>query len=933
MHADLDELQRLTEQERAATLAVSDLERTVTLLDEVSLPEHVRPLDDDLAAAKTAHASATAALVAAEHADELARAALRDHEPRSRLEAWQQQHARRQQLLAAAPELRARVTQTQTDRTAAETARDAARTARDTAQQAERDAAAVADAADAAATAGQTHLDALQHVVRPAAVDELCQALDTATTDCDSSKRALTQAQVRQQQATAQRSALPSELTLERTSTALTSVAAARSSLSTTLGTLAGAHTRARADADTAATAERLLADAEQAADASHARHVAAQLRADLHAGDTCPVCDQQVDHAPAPVNDHDATTAAQNLSAARTAHTDADRTATRMAAALYTAAVTVRERHEELKDATGALQLTVSALRTPELSLPELPNLSGLLGSVDATVQALAVTTAATAPEVVPTAVDAVSGVLRQLDEETAALDAWLHGIQQRCADADHAVEQASGAARSTELAYEQATATLDTLSIRTHQARAELREVRDRLVPLGAPDLEDSDLPAAWVTLTAWAADMAAVQAQTVAAARQHSALVATAWQQTVAGLHAAQQTATTAETAYEDAVRAAEQAQALEAAAQTQQSELEAALAGAPGPAQVDERLATLTDLEDACATAEQTLSTCRTAASAAQQQLAALSDAQRAARAELATTRDPLVALGAPALRDDEGLVASWTRLLEWAQTTREAQQAALAAAHVAQDARTVARQTADDALRGVLAAAGLVEDVRPLASWAAAAVAGARADAAASVRAIEDARKRNASLQVQIRSYREQAVVAQQLGRLLATNAFPRWLSRSALQVLVVAASSTLMELSGGQFELAIADNETAAFTVIDHTDADAERGVKTLSGGETFQASLSLALALSTHLGALASNGAAQLEAIFIDEGFGTLDETTLDTVATTLETLAGSAGRMVGVITHVPQLAARVPVQFAVQRDPRGSSIVRVTP
>jgi len=181
--------------------------------------------------------------------------------------------------------------------------------------------------------------------------------------------------------------------------------------------------------------------------------------------------------------------------------------------------------------------------------------------------------------------------------------------------------------------------------------------------------------------------------------------------------------------------------------------------------------------------------------------------------------------------------------------------------------------------------------------------------------------------------VQIRTAREHAVVAQQLGRLLASNAFPRWLSKSALEVLVVAASATLMELSGGQFELSIADTDAASFTVIDHTDADAERPVKTLSGGETFQASLSLALALSTHLGALASNGAAQLEAIFIDEGFGTLDETTLDTVATTLETLATSAGRMVGIITHVPQLAARVPVQFAVSRDPRGSSIQRVTP
>lgn len=81
---------------------------------------------------------------------------------------------------------------------------------------------------------------------------------------------------------------------------------------------------------------------------------------------------------------------------------------------------------------------------------------------------------------------------------------------------------------------------------------------------------------------------------------------------------------------------------------------------------------------------------------------------------------------------------------------------------------------------------------------------------------------------------------------------------------------------------------------------------------------------------MSTHIGALAETGAARLDAIFLDEGFGTLDESTLDTVAVTLENLASSGSRMVGVITHVSALAERVPVRFQVSRDTAGSHIVR---
>ncbi|MDN5933959.1 MAG: exonuclease SbcC, partial [Pseudonocardia sp.] len=91
-----------------------------------------------------------------------------------------------------------------------------------------------------------------------------------------------------------------------------------------------------------------------------------------------------------------------------------------------------------------------------------------------------------------------------------------------------------------------------------------------------------------------------------------------------------------------------------------------------------------------------------------------------------------------------------------------------------------------------------------------------------------------------------------------------------------------------------------------------------------------FQASLALALALSDQMSGLAARGAAKLESIFLDEGFGTLDEANLEVVASTLENLAARGDRMVGVVTHVPALAERVPVRFRVARDQRTSSVTR---
>ena len=158
------------------------------------------------------------------------------------------------------------------------------------------------------------------------------------------------------------------------------------------------------------------------------------------------------------------------------------------------------------------------------------------------------------------------------------------------------------------------------------------------------------------------------------------------------------------------------------------------------------------------------------------------------------------------------------------------------------------------------------------------------------------------RRESERLSTRIARDRETQQVARELQQLMSSRKFPQWLADAALDTLVVDASASLMRLSNDQFDLT---HERGDFFVIDHADADSRRSVRTLSGGETFQASLALALALSEQLSTLAAGGRTTLDSIFLDEGFGTLDPDALEIVAGTLENLA-QEDRMVGVITHV---------------------------
>jgi exonuclease SbcC len=202
---------------------------------------------------------------------------------------------------------------------------------------------------------------------------------------------------------------------------------------------------------------------------------------------------------------------------------------------------------------------------------------------------------------------------------------------------------------------------------------------------------------------------------------------------------------------------------------------------------------------------------------------------------------------------------------------------------------------------------------------------AAAVAVERGEAA--LRRIEERRADADRLRGQRAAAEREAQVARTLAGHLRANNFERWLLEEALDSLVDGASRTLRELTAGQYDLG---HDKGEFFVVDHHDAGLRRAVRTLSGGETFQAALSLALALSEQLAGM-STAAASLESIVLDEGFGTLDAATLDAVAATLENLAARGDRMVGVVTHVPALADRIPVRFEVRKDARTAYVERL--
>lgn len=142
------------------------------------------------------------------------------------------------------------------------------------------------------------------------------------------------------------------------------------------------------------------------------------------------------------------------------------------------------------------------------------------------------------------------------------------------------------------------------------------------------------------------------------------------------------------------------------------------------------------------------------------------------------------------------------------------------------------------------------------------------------------------------------------------------------------------ANVRLMMISSGQYELVLRKEPVnqksqsgLELDVVDHYNGSV-RSVKTLSGGESFQASLSLALGLADEI--QASAGGIRLDTMFVDEGFGSLDEEALSQAMRVLSSLADSR-RLVGIISHVGELKQQIEKQLVVTKDKSGGSQVEL--
>jgi len=155
----------------------------------------------------------------------------------------------------------------------------------------------------------------------------------------------------------------------------------------------------------------------------------------------------------------------------------------------------------------------------------------------------------------------------------------------------------------------------------------------------------------------------------------------------------------------------------------------------------------------------------------------------------------------------------------------------------------------------------------------------------------------------------------------QLATDLRSDRFQEFILREAFAELVARASGRLFKLSG-RYTLKMSDGE---FDVLDRDNAGERRSARTLSGGETFLASLALALELSEQVQRAA--GAVALDSLFIDEGFGSLDSEALDIATDAVQSLP-QGGRMVGIITHISELTARLDARVVVEKRAEGSRV-----
>ncbi|WP_394289421.1 SbcC/MukB-like Walker B domain-containing protein, partial [Microbacterium sp.] len=210
---------------------------------------------------------------------------------------------------------------------------------------------------------------------------------------------------------------------------------------------------------------------------------------------------------------------------------------------------------------------------------------------------------------------------------------------------------------------------------------------------------------------------------------------------------------------------------------------------------------------------------------------------------------------------------------------------------------------------------------------------------AAADAVTAASALRDLAVRIDAATAAIAGATEEAAVVTRLADTVAGRApntykmdLETFVLAAELEEIVAAANLRLAEMSSGRYTLHHTDarqaRNAASGLGIEVRDAHTGRlrPPQSLSGGETFLASLALALGLAEVVTSRA--GGIRLDTLFIDEGFGSLDPETLELAMRTLDELR-AGGRIVGLISHVEAMKDQIPAQLVVTATPEGPSVI----
>ena len=164
------------------------------------------------------------------------------------------------------------------------------------------------------------------------------------------------------------------------------------------------------------------------------------------------------------------------------------------------------------------------------------------------------------------------------------------------------------------------------------------------------------------------------------------------------------------------------------------------------------------------------------------------------------------------------------------------------------------------------------------------------------------------------------------------GKLTVSLDFQTYVQRQYFNQMIQAANRRLKEMTDGQFLLKCREleslgkqGEVGLDLDVYSMATDKVRDVKTLSGGESFMAALAMALGMSDIIQSTAGN--VSMDALFIDEGFGSLDEDSRMKAVRILQELAGER-RLIGIISHVTELKEQIGKKLLVKKNEKGSSI-----